>query len=220
MRKLMLPLAAVLALAAAAVSLAACQDSAEDAGSPAPAAVTPTPSPPPGGAGGGDVPATVVAPPTPSTSAATVPDDWATFTDLGSLLIFRYPASWYPDPLIPQGGEPRVTSWDPSIWDKPYFAPNGTMVRIAYGPIDKVQAPPSEATDTTLGGEAAREFLRAYDTSVDCRGCPPKESRITREHVVVVDHDGNRFYVIGAFAGENTDEGIFLQILSSFTFID
>lgn len=113
-----------------------------------------------------------------------------------------------------------MTSWDPTTWDKPYFTPNGIMVRVVYGPIADVEEPPPEATDTTLGGDPAREFLRIYDTSVDCRGCPPKESRITREDVVGADHNGNRFYLIGAFAGENSDETVFLQIMNSFRFTD
>ncbi len=182
---------------------------------------TPTPAPtqpPGGGGGGGDLPATVVPLTTPSASVPPIPADWPTFTDPSGRYTFRYPPDWHPNPLIPEGGQPRVTSWDPTTWDKPYFAPNGIMVWIAYGPIDKVEAAPSEATDTTLAGEPAREFIRVYDTSEDCRGCPPKESRKTREHVVVADHNGYRFYMVGVFAGENLDETTFLQIINGLRF--
>lgn len=228
MLKLLLPLVALFVVAL----LAACADSTEEISTPTPLPETPTlpsdtptavattetptaeptqetalPTEPPGGAGG-DLPATVVPPPTPSASLPPVPEDWATFEDSRvPEVTFRYPSDWYVGP------SPRtVRSWDYTTWDKPYPPPDGIRVDFDRQPLDppeQIGDRPPEATDATLGGLSGWEIVRSYD--VDSEGW-------ARVHWVAAERNGYRYLLIGSFAEEAPDETIFLQIVNSFQF--
>ena len=209
------PAPALLALLAA-VLLAACARSANDGGAPptppgtpttAPAADMPTPIPtePPGGAGGELGPATVVPPPTPVASLLPVPEDWGTFTSRKELYTFRYPSDWYVGP-----GSATLSSWDPTAWDKPGFPPNGIMLQIGVASIDKAEARPPEATDTTFGDLPGWQVVYTYD--------PATSRGITRVHTVAAVHNGYRVALMAAYGQENPDETTFFQMVDSFRF--
>ena len=181
---------------------------------PAAEAETPTPTPAPtpgsaespGGAGGGEE-GTVVPIAMPLASPQPVPDSWPTYTDPEGRITFRYPADWYD--LTDWLGMPSVASWDQQTWQQRGYPTSAIRVDVTVLPIDEGLAErPPEALDVTLDGKAGWQFGYMFDPSLGPAG----------NHVIVVDHGGYRFMLIGWFADENPDETTFLQIADSFEF--
>ncbi len=184
---------------------------AEPTPTPAPTetpTATPAPTEPLGGAGGELGPATVVPPPTPSTSLPPAPEDWATFANTKIVpFSFRYPSDWYAGP-----GSGTLSSWDPTTWDKPYYPPNGIMLQIGVASIDKAEVRPPEATDITVAGVAGWEVVNTYD--------PATSGGKTRVHIVAAYGDRYQVQLQAYYAQENPDETTFYQIVNSFRFTD
>jgi hypothetical protein len=152
---------------------------------------------------------TIVPPPPALPTPVVIPPDWQTFLDqeIGDF-TFQYPRGWF------RGVSPgQLGSFDPSNSPSVDFFP-ATGIAVEVGRVS-LQAPgiaprPNGATDTTLDRAPGWEVVFTYG-GVDV---------VQRIHTVHVDRNGYRYYILGYFGQPDADETIFLQILSTFKFVN
>lgn len=153
-----------------------------------------------GGGGGGEegTPVPIVSPiPTDSV----IPPDWPTFHDAEGGYSFRYPVSWYTDPV-----NRRVQSFDPASWSSNLYPDRGIVVEVHVTPADNGALAPSPvgATDATFAGSPAWRIVRTYDQAV--------EGQIAWSHGLSTLHHDRNYMLIAFFEQPHPDDSLFLQI--------
>ena len=154
-----------------------------------------------------------------ATSVATVPVDWATYTDPGGLFTVRYPSDWFTDGS-------NISNTDPKTWQGPAAPPDLIQVQLGYtgatgsntcGMISvdaatgEMIGPLDDAKATVLGGIQAWRIVRT-------QGDPAVEGRLTRIEGVATVHSGYCVDVTAYFTEQDPDVDTFNLIVEDFCF--
>lgn len=149
---------------------------------------------------------------------ATVPDNWPTFTSADGLFTLRYPPSWFAEPRPTPAPSPQaygyvagyLFSTDPAAVSSGSVFPAGASkvdLSVSLPGSSDCPTQPAGATAATMGGVAGWRVTTAK----------PNDFGLTGDSFGAY-FGGHCFLVIGYFGPDNHDQGIFEQVVKSFTF--
>lgn len=168
--------------------------------------------------------ATTTAPTVPVTPSPSppVPADWPTYTDPGRKFSLRYPPTWFAEDYSLYSADPRT--FDPLAVGLPpevvkvefgYYEAKGSTGcdTLSIDPATGLGTPREGATRTTLGDIEAWEIIRKA-------GDGTFEGNFTQIHGIAAIHSGYCFFVTAYFTQAEPDTKTFLQIASSYRFLN
>lgn len=145
----------------------------------------------------------------------TVPADWPTFVSWDGLFTLRYPPSWFAEPQPTPPASPQAYGYEVGILYNmdphklgPTPPPTVSKVDLEVSLPGSSDCPtqPAGASAATLGGVAGWRVTRTEPID-----------GLTADSFGAYS-GGHCFLVIGYFGPDNHDQGIFEQVVKSFTF--
>lgn len=147
---------------------------------------------------------------------AMLPGDWPTFVSWDGLFTLRYPPSWFAEPQPTPPASPQAYGYEVGILYNmdphklgPTPPPTVSKVDLEVSLPGSSDCPtqPAGASAATLGGVAAWRVTRIE----------PNDFGLTADSFGAY-FGGHCFLVTGYFGPDNHDQGIFEEVVKSFTF--